>query len=65
VQAIIRRGSSLDMLDPRLGQTALHFAAWAGRVEVVKRLLAAGTMMIIMMIMRMMRGVKDDDDDDE
>ena len=54
------------MLDPRLGQTALHFAAWAGRVEVVKRLLTAGTMMIIMiiMIMRMMRGVKDDDDDE-
>ena len=55
------------MLDPRLGQTALHFAAWAGRVEVVKRLLTAGTMTIIMIIMtmRMMRGVKDDDDDDE
>jgi hypothetical protein len=51
------------MLDPRLGQTALHFAAWAGRVEVVKRLLTAG-MMVIMMIMIMMRGVKDDDDDE-
>jgi ankyrin repeat protein len=46
------------MLDPRLGQTALHFAAWAGRVEVVKRLLTAGTMMIIMTMMRIMTMMK-------
>ncbi len=38
------------MLDPRLGQTALHFAAWAGRVEVVKRLLIAGRYCMMSMI---------------
>ena len=49
------------MLDPRLGQTALHFAAWAGRVEVVKRLLTAGTMMMI----HDDEGNEADDDDED
>jgi len=57
VESIIRRGYSLDMLDPKLGQTALHFAAWAGRVEVVKRLLMAGTFCNEQMMMGIMRSM--------
>jgi ankyrin repeat protein len=39
VQEIVKTGMSLNVRDPRRGQTALHFAAQTGRCEVVELLL--------------------------
>lgn len=41
VEYIITTGVSLNMKDPRRKQTALHVAAYNGREQVVKVLLAA------------------------
>lgn len=42
INYIISLGFSLDIKDPKHGQTALHYAAWGGRTEVAKILIDAG-----------------------
>lgn len=42
VECIIQSGLSLNIRDPKHGQTALHFAADSGRVDCAKLLLEAG-----------------------
>lgn len=42
VDYIITTGVSLNMRDPRRGQTGLHYAAYNGRADVIASLLAAG-----------------------